>query len=407
MHAYTEALAISCILTIRLSIDTKCFGTYCWYCIDKCCFCLKASGSNYSSVASGGKILRYCSVECMKKLNEVSPLQLSVTKPAKGFELGTNLNTGFLRLSIQGSGMLSNDEPPAITNASIILYVGKALEEVHPTSLFYYCRSHHLQTFCCCSDVSSLSEVLAMEKSVVGLDEHTKCIISLLLNFCQQHKMSVVSSSHFYSVLLKQCENASLPMASIGYCMLLPVLKMSMLDIGLISQNHETSCKSTNGDPDCVQAVKTGLVTEYQFRKLEEIVPPNCALTVEFTNQIRAVQFNDCDFICDRNFSSLVRQVCLILISRIDELLETDLKDDNKSNEPLYDNLTQLYIKIEECLEKMPIMMRQDVCDMAWKAKCFISKLYILTSMLYNGKCYACKDISLPFFAVLSGHLHS
>lgn len=346
----------------RLSIDTKCFGAYCWYCIDKCCFCLKASGSEYSNVTSGEKILRYCSVECMKKLKEVSPLQLSVMKPEKELEQGTNMRPEFLRVKIQGSGILPNDELPAVVNVNVLLYVEKSIEEIYPVSLFYSCRSHHLQTFCYYNDVSSLSDLLTLEKSTFDLNEG---IISLLLNFCRHHQMSVMNSKQFYCALSRQYENAPLSMVSTVYSMLLPVLKVSMLDINLITQNHET----TNGEPDCARAVKTGLVTEYQFRKLEEILPHNCALTVEFTNQIRTVHFNNCNSVPDSSFCSLVKQVCSILISRIDALLEADEMDDIKSNEGLCDKLTQLCIKIELCLAKIPSMMNQDVCDMAGRQK--------------------------------------
>ena len=315
----------------------------------------------------------------MKKLKEVSPLKLSITKLDNG--LGT------LKVSIQGSGILSNDEPHAVYSSTVLIYVGTALKEhseIFPTSLFHSSRSHHLQDFHHCSEVSSLSQVLALVEKSTRDHEYIKCVVSLLLEFFQQHPASNISSSDFYCEMLKQCdmvEAASLSTVDKLYPLLLPLLKIRILDINLISQKSSISEESTRGESNCTQAV----VTEYQCLELKEIVPPDCALTIEFTRDIRAIQFSACDSAVDIIFCSVVKQVCLILISRINALFGT-IKDDDEPNEDFYNNLIDLYFKVEECFMNMPTMLQQDVCDKAGEAHFFIRKLKKLTNLLYAGK---------------------
>lgn len=306
----------------------------------------------------------------MKSLNEASPLKLTVTKP-----VSEPMSSGALKVSIQGSGMLSDDEPPAVVATSFLMYLEKTEAEVFPASLFYSSRSHHLQNFCYCNSVSSLSEVLAVLEKSTGDHEPIKCVLSLLLNSFQQHQTSVASSSDFYCALLK-CSDIENPPLSVVGSVLLPVLKMSILDFKVALQKSTLN----EGKP------QASFVTEYQFLKLQEIAPPECALSIEFSHELKSTQFSVCEPVLNMSFCSVMRQVGLILISRINALFEETIKDDNKSNESFYGKLTQLYGKFEECLVKMPVLMKQDICDKAGEANFFIKKLKKLTDVLYVGK---------------------
>lgn len=371
-HKLFNALRV--FLSFRLSLDTKCFGSYCWYCSDKC-FCLNASGLNYSSIDSSGKIVRYCTSNCYEALNKSTSLKLATLKLPGDLE-----SSKIMKLKAEVSGMIIGDDPASVVHSTLIIYIKEEDLDSFPASVFYQSRTYYLQTFYKCSNYSNVPELLnAMGVSNVGVDGLIGSTMSMLITSFQQSH--VLTASEFRYKLMEEHE-LQLSHAITDSCLPVPLLKSKILDMTTLLQE-------ANDKPEQVKKdiIKSYIISESQFMMVKENLPPNCALTVEFVTDNREVKFdcrNDSNY--SEEFCLIAEQASLILISRVNVLLKTPFKEDNKLNEDLYKCLSELYAKIEMCLRKLPTSMKQNIADHTGNMDFLIHSLPKLTSLLFCGK---------------------
>ena len=331
-----------------------------------------------------GKMLRYCSSECFSNLAVTSQLKLTVSATSGCL----------LSLKVTGSCIFTYDE--SVIHLKLLIYLQKGTEEdSYPLLFFYQSRTDHLQAFFECDNFSTLADILKASK--LSLSDNTGIgFIATLVSVPLEAQS--LSSSEFYSKLAahRDSSQGAIPLSSstIPYPLPVPLLKASLLDIESLSKE-----KNASNEPNTKQKELTGgcvevsnpcqqkfKLTEKQFAEAQQLAPPNCAMGVEFFTDLNLVQFDGSCSMLNEGYISLVKKLFLILLHRVNQILQLPLKDDNRSNESVYEQLSLLYAKTELCLNLLPSAVKSFVGDYAQDMCHFISNLTKLTNILYCGK---------------------
>lgn len=390
------------------NVDLRCFGQeYCWYCVNRCSFCLQLAGSNYSELEDIGRTLRFCSQECSAKLKTTIPPcatlhQLSVTQD----EI-----KDIVALDISGSGKAPNSE--LVYHISFSLYIGKdatsssASNSISDLNAFAFFRSRclHLQTIFQLNVTVSDSHITLSPPSSLPQSMHMHEAISDLTTLLM-HSLSVtslkedLSLEYLYSLLRDQdkaskvCELDTIVVVKAP----LPTLKISLIlnDERKIIDPQFTLHSSKDdkkypemlcGDINETQSVGFTLeIAEDGLSNLLRVLPSECTVCTEFLMSIYPLNFTEK---CDQAYSlpvEIVEKVCSIHFCQVNDILKQPLKKTNDVNESTYKDLYDHFSKAKMCIKYMPSFRLRKIGDcIGDRTQALTSTLCQLYDLLYCG----------------------
>ena len=127
-------------------------------------------------------------------------------------------------------------------------------------------------------------------------------------------------------------------------------------------------------------------LTENEFEQVLELLPPECAIAVEFSKMIAPVD------VCNKSVPAIVlpvvafESICVLLMDKANDIFKVSFNDQISVNESTYEALLQLFIKVEKCINEMPMIARERVGDMVARLDSLTSTISNFFHVLYTGK---------------------
>lgn len=390
-------------------MDLRCFGQeYCWYCVNRCSFCLQLAGSDYSELEDTGRTLRFCSQECSERLKTTIPLhatlhQVSTTR--KEIE-------DIVALDISGTGKAPNSELMYYVNFS--LYIGADVSSSTASDsvtdlnafAFFHSRCLHLQTIFWLSIRNSDSHITLSPSALPqSIHEAISDFTTLLM-----HSLSVssvkedLSLEHLYSLLRDQdklskvCELDTIVAVKVP----LPTLKITLIHDMLKDERKNTDPQFTlysSKDDKKYREMLCGDVSETQslgfmlettedgLSKLLRVLPAECTVCTEFLISVCSLNFTEKH---DQAYSlpvDIVEKICFIHFCQVNDILKHPLKKTNDMNESTYKDLHNHFSKAEMCIKYVPAFGLRKIGDhIGDSMQALTSTLCQLYDLLYCGE---------------------
>ena len=392
-------------------MDLKCFGQeYCWYCVNRCSFCLQLAGCNYSELEDIRRTLRFCSQECSERLKTTIPLQTTL------YQVSIT-QRDIVALGISGTGKTSNSELAYHVNFNLFTGEDISSRDSINAVAFFHSRSLHLQTFFQLSVRESGSH---MTLSSSSLPQSMHGAISELTTLLM-HSLSILSVkkelslTHLHSSLRDQNKLSKMCQldTTVAVKVLCPTLKVTLIHDMLKDEGKRTdpqctspsSCGSKDDerhqemlyvDDNTLTSEKktqsldfyTLEITEDGLSKLLQVLPAECTVCTEFMMSVRSLNFTKKQYeqACSLPVNT-VEKICLMHFCQANEILKLPLKEENDVNESHYKDLYDHFSKAKTCMKYIPAFgLRKIGNNVADSMQAVTNSLCQLCDLLYCGE---------------------
>ena len=325
--------------------------------------------------------LKKASVECQDELRNTVVLEIcgSGICPTIGqlFQLELKLYCH----NIQG-------KPPVIDTAGMSIVA------------FYCCRSTHLQTIQELSVKEENSHIVlssikeSCDQTVAEYKDITTLLRKAIFAYTQQENLSLHDVVSFFLNLTSNAMDTKHVLNEVSTVTVnVPSLKVTLTDIKSLSkpENPESRLLSKNN------ISKTPLMdretfplrlnlTENTFAELLKLLPPECAVGVEFSKMIAPVD------VCNKYVRAIVlpmiavENMCVLLMDRANDIFKVSFNDQTSVNESTYETLLQLFVKVEKCINEMSTIVRERVGHKVARFDSLTSGISKFFHVLYTGK---------------------
>ena len=265
---------------------------------------------------------------------------------------------------------------------------------------FYCCRSTHLQTTQELSVKEENSRIVlssmkeSCDQPVAEYTDITTLLRKAIFAYTQQENLSLHDiASVFLSVTSNAIDTKHVLEDFSAVTVNVPSLKVTLTDIKSLSkpENQESSLlaeKNISKIPSVEkETFPLGLnLTENAFAELLKLLPPECAVGVEFSKMIAPVD------VCKKSVRAIVlpmiavESMCVLLLDRANDIFKVSFIDQSSVNESTYETLLQLFIKVEKCINEMSTIGREKVGHKVARFDSLTSTISKFFHVLYTGK---------------------
>ena len=391
-------------------MDLKCFGQeYCWYCINRCSFCLQLAGSNYSELEDIGRTLRFCSQECSEQLKTVIPLRTTLRQvPIAQEEI-----KDIMAIDICGTGKTTNSE---LGYVSFNLYMGRDNSSCNSINAFafYNSRSICLQTILQLSVRESGSHITfsspslpqAMQGAISELTDLLMHTLSFLTIKEDLPLTLLYKSFRDQNKLNKVCQ-----LDTVAVKVLYPTLKVTLIHDMLKNESTDSQCISpsscnskdvkmhqemlhTDGDTVNLEretqllSFHTLEITEDGLSKLLRVLPAECAVCTDFLMSVHLLSFKEKLYKKRYNLPiKTAEKICLMHFYRANDTLKLPLKESNEMNESCYKDICDNFSKAKTCMKYIPAFGLRKIGDLIAESMQAITNTFCqLCDLLYCGE---------------------